>query len=252
MFCEKCGTKVQDGQMFCPACGASMSPASGGGVQQGAGVQQSGGFQQGAGLLPAGSGTKSNKKPFAVIGVTAVVIALVVAAFVLGRVSVRMQGTDSSEKDGKSAGNSQKSVEQAVKTYIDVFFSGETRVEDVKWTKYYPTDFDRELEDWAEQLADSRRFEDVDDYTVLSVSKLSSKDVSRLLKDTVEYFFLFQVSNYSGREIYSRDLRDLEISDGYMVLTQFEYGGDLRVAYWLVIEVDGCYGVYGYAAALSE
>ena len=254
MFCEKCGTKVQDGQMFCPACGASMMPASGGGVQQSIGYQQGAGGQQSVGLQPAGGSKKSNKKVFAVIGMAVVVMALVGAAFVLGRVSGRTQGTDSSEKDGQRAGSAQKSVEEAVKTYVDVFLSGEKRDSDVKWTKYYPKDFERELDAWAEEYADSREsyFWDVENYKVLSVSKLSSKDLGGMLEDMVDDFFMSEVPYYSGKVINKRDLRDTEISDGYAVLTQFECDGNLRVVNWLVIEVNGCYGVYGSATLWSE
>lgn len=149
-------------------------------------------------------------------------------------------------------GATQGKAKKAVKTYVQVFLSGEKRDKDVKWTKYYPKDFERALEDWAEEYADRMSFDDVDNYKVLSVTKLSGKDVKGLLEDQVERFFKYQVESYSGKEIKDRDIDNLKISNAYIVTTKFEYDRDMRVVSWLVIKVNGRYGVYSYNVILSE
>lgn len=143
-------------------------------------------------------------------------------------------------------------AKKAVKTYVQVFMSGDKRDKDVKWSKYYPKDFEREVEDWAEEFADNRSFEDVENYKVLSVTKVSGKDVKGLLEDEVESFFQGQVSYYSGKGIKDRDIDDLKISKAYIVTTQFEYDRDMQVMYWLVIKVNGRYGVYDGGYIMSE
>lgn len=143
-------------------------------------------------------------------------------------------------------------AKKAVKTYVQVFLSGEKRDNDVKWTKFYPKDFDRELEDWAEEYADRMSFENVEKYKVLSVTKLSGKDVKGLLEDEVESFFKSQVSYYSGKEIKDRNIDGLKVSKAYIVTTKFEYDRDVQVVSWLVIKVNGRYGVYGYYVVMSE
>ncbi|MCH5340430.1 MAG: hypothetical protein J1E01_03080 [Acetatifactor sp.] len=143
-------------------------------------------------------------------------------------------------------------AKKAVKTYVQVFLSGDKRDNDVKWTKFYPKDFDRQLEDWAEEYADRMSFEDVENYKVLSVTQISGKDVKGILEDEVESFFKGQVSYYSGKEIKDRDIDALKISKAYIVTTKFEYDRDVQVVSWLVIKVNGRYGVYGYNVILSE
>ena len=150
------------------------------------------------------------------------------------------------------AGSGTGKAKKAVKTYVQVFLSGDKRDNDVKWTKYYPKNFERELEDWAEELADRSSFEDVENYKVLSVTKVSGKDVKGMLEDRVESFFKGQVSSYSGKTIKDRDINDLKISNAYIVTTKFEYDRDVRIVSWLVIKVNGRYGVYGSNLIMSE
>lgn len=152
------------------------------------------------------------------------------------------------------AGSGERKAKKAVKTYVQVFVSGDKKDNDVNWTKYYPKDFDRELEDWAKAYAKSRKssFEDVEKYKVLSVSKLSGKDMVDILEDGVVSFFTGSVADYSGSDIDKRDLRDVKVSKGYLVVTEYEFDGDLQVRYWVVIKAGGRYGVYGSGLVISE
>lgn len=151
------------------------------------------------------------------------------------------------------AGSGAGKAKKAVKTYIQVFMTGEKRDNDVKWTKFYPKDFDREVEDWAEKQADSvSKFKDVEGYKVLSVAKLSGKDMTKVLEDYVDDFFTGDVSYMSGKEIKDRDLKDLKVSKGYLVTTQFEYDRKLYVYDWLVVKVNGKYGVYDISVVVYE
>lgn len=151
------------------------------------------------------------------------------------------------------AGSGTGKAKKAVKTYIQVFLTGEKRDNDVKWTKFYPKDFDRELEDWAEKTADSvSKFKDVEGYKVLSVTKVGGKDMKKILEDYVDDFFTGEVSYMSGKEIKDRDLKDLKVSKGYLVTTQFEYDRKLQVNTWLVIKVNGKYGVYNVRNIINE
>lgn len=162
---------------------------------------------------------KLDSKMIAIIAVVAVVVLVILIPAIVR---------------GAAEGKAKK----AVKTYVQVFLSGDKDADDVKWKKFYPKDLEREMEDWAEDQADSMSFEDVEHYKVLDVTKISGKDVNKLLEDVAESFFL-------GKEgIESRDLRDLKVSKGYLVTTQFEYDRDLVVESWLVIKVNGRYGVY--------
>lgn len=142
-------------------------------------------------------------------------------------------------------------AKKAVKTYVQVFVSGDKRDNEVKWKKFYPKEFEREIEDWAEKTADTN-FEDVEKYKVLNVTKISGKDVDKILEKWVESFFEEEVSSRSGKEIENRDLRDLKISSAYLVTTKFEYDGDVRVIDWVVIKVNGRYGVYDSRFILGE
>lgn len=152
------------------------------------------------------------------------------------------------------AGSGAGKAKKAVKTYVKVFISGEKKANDVKWTKYYPKDFDRELDDWADAYAKSRKssFEDVEKYKVLSVTKLSGKEIADILEEGVEAFFTSEVTYYSEKKIESRDLRDVKVSKGYLVVTEYEYDGDLCVVYWIVIKANGRYGVYYHTTILAE
>lgn len=149
-------------------------------------------------------------------------------------------------------GAAEGKAKKAVKTYVQVFLSGDKDADDVKWKKFYPKDLEREVEDWAEEYADNMSLEDVEHYKVLSVTKISGKDVDKILEEKVESFFTGQVSSYSGDEIEKRDLRDLKVSKAYLVTTKFEYDGDVGVVDWLVIKVSGRYGVYGSWTILHE
>lgn len=151
-----------------------------------------------------------------------------------------------------ATGAAEGKAKKAVKTYVQVFLSGDKKDNDVKWRKFYPKDLEREVEDWAEEYADNRSFEDVEHYKVLNVTKLSGKDVVKILEEDVESFFLGQVSSYSGDDIEKRDLRDLKVSKAYLVTTKFEYDGDVVVEEWLVIKVNGRYGVYNMWDLLYE
>lgn len=169
-------------------------------------------------------GLKLDSKMIAIIAVVAVVV-LVILIPAIAR--------------GAAEGKAKK----AVKTYVQVFLSGEKDAGDVKWKKFYPKDLEGEVEDWAEERYDNidenDNFKDVDHYKVLGVTKISGKDVNKLLEDAEESFLLGKGG------IKSRDLRDLKVSKGYLVTTQFKYGRDLVVESWLVIKVNGRYGVYG-------
>lgn len=197
-------------------------------------------FNGAAAPQPQGDG---QKKGTAGLNLDAKVIALAAVVVVLLLI-ILVPNIAKAATEGKA--------KKAVKTYVQVFLSGDKRDKDVKWTKYYPKDFERALEDWAEELADRMSFEDVENYKVLSVAKVSGKDVKGLLEDKVESFFQGQVSSYSGKEIKDRDIDNLKISKAYIITTQFEYDRDVTVAYWLVIKVNGRYGVYGSGYIMSE
>lgn len=194
----------------------------------------------GAAPQPQGDG---QKKGLAGLKLDAKVIALAAVVVVLFLI-ILVPNLAKAATEGKA--------KKAVKTYVQVFLSGDKRDNDVKWTKFYPKDFDRQLEDWAEGYADRMSFEDVENYKVLSVTKISGKDVKGLLEDEVENFFKSQVSYYSGKEIKDRDIDNLKVSKAYIVTTKFEYDRDVQVVSWLVIKVNGRYGVYGYNVILSE
>lgn len=191
----------------------NSAPTSGA-APQSQGTPSQDGQKKGLGNL------KLDSKMIAIIAVVAVVVLVILIPAIVR---------------GAAEGKAKK----AVKTYVQVFLSGDKDADDVKWKKFYPKDLEREMEDWAEDQADSRSFEDVEHYKVLNVTKISGKDVDKILEDVAESFFL-------GKEgIESRDLRDLKVSKGYLVTTQFEYDGDVGVVDWLVIKVNGRYGVYG-------
>ena len=175
---------------------------------------------------------KLDSKMIAIIAVVAVVVLVILIPAIARGVA-----------EGKA--------KKAVKTYVQVFLSGDKDADDVKWKKFYPKDLEGEVEDWAEgyydYIDDYDNFEDVEHYKVLSVTKLSGKEFDELLEDRVSSFFRgSQFSGFSGEEIEKRDIRDLKISKAYIVTTQFEYNRKSRVTQWLVIKVNGRYGVYDY------
>ena len=173
---------------------------------------------------------KLDSKMIAVIAVVAVVLlAILIPAIARG------------VAEGKA--------KKAVKTWVKVVYSGEKRARDVKWKKFYPKDFESEIKNYFDEGTDDIEFEDVEHYKVLNVTKLNAKELDDLLEDRVYDLFLDGVNDYldDDEQIEKRDLRDLKISKAYIVTTQFEYGtSDVRVMQWVVIKVNGRYGVYDY------
>lgn len=194
-------------------------------MYNGAAAPQPQGGQQKNGL----GGSKMDVKMIGIIAAVVVVFLVILIAGIAG------SGTSKAKK--------------AVKTHIQVFMSGDKKDSDVKWTKYYPKELEREVEDWAEAVYKGSKssFEDVEHIKFLSVATLKGKDMVRILDDLVEDFYLS-----GGFDLDKSDVKGLKVSKGYLLTVQMEYDGDLCVYEFLVIKVDGRYGVYDRWENLSE
>lgn len=175
------------------------------------------------------SGLKMGSKTTAIIAVVVLFLIILVAAM---------------------ANSGESKAKKAVKTYVKVFFSGDKKPRDVKWSKYYPKDLEGDVEDWAEDfydyMKDAKMLDDVEHLKILSVAKVKGKDMKEILEDTVESYYV------NGRffDLEKKDVRDLKVSAGYIVTAQMEYDGDMYAYSFVVIKVDGRYGVYSNGALL--
>ncbi len=172
---------------------------------------------------------KLDAKAIAVIAVVAVVLLAILIPCIAGGI-----------KNGK--------IKKSVKTYVQVFY-GDKKAKDVKWTRYYPKVFEKEVEKWAKGYEDYIDADDADDFKVLSITKINSDDFGDTVEDAVTEFFNYSVSSY--KEVDEDDVDDLKISDAYLVITQMD-DGDAKIDMWLVVKVNGRYGVYGRRTLISE
>lgn len=133
-------------------------------------------------------------------------------------------------------------VKKAIKTYVEVFVTGETDPDDVKWRKYYPKDVEDDFEDWAEDrydyLDDYDRFDSRYDYKVLSVTKLKGDNNIAMFEDLIKDFF-----DSRGCRIKNKDLK---ISKCYIVIIRDDSSRTSSLQYVLVAKVNGKYGVYSF------
>lgn len=133
-------------------------------------------------------------------------------------------------------------VKKAYKVYVKVLETGETDPEDVKWRKYYPKDFEDDVQDWAIDRYDRKdrndSFNEKYEYKVLAITKLSGKDNMEMFEDQIEAFF-----TEKGGRVRNKDLK---ISSVYMMYIRddTERTPSLRMVF--VAKVNGKYGVYGY------
>ena len=133
-------------------------------------------------------------------------------------------------------------VKKALKVYIQVFETGEKDPDDIKWRKYYPKFIEDDVEDWAEDLYDSRdRYDAFDDmeYKILSITKLSGKDTVKQLQELVEDY-----GSYTF-DLRKSDIKNLKVSAGYIIIFRDDSGRDPEFYSALVLKVNGRYGVYG-------
>lgn len=134
-------------------------------------------------------------------------------------------------------------VKKAVETYVEVFITGDTDPDDVKWRKYYPKEVEDDFLDWAEDQYDYYDDYDMFDsrykYKILSITKLKGDDNIKMFEDQIESFF-----EYRDCRIRSRDLK---ISKGFILIIRDESSRTPILNYVLVAKVNGKYGVYEYS-----
>ncbi len=139
-----------------------------------------------------------------------------------------------------SGGNGK--VEKAVKTYIDVFITGETKPKDVNWGKYYPKDMVKDIEDWAEDLTDDLDdydgFRDKLEYEILSVTKLKGDDNLDMVEDYMEEY-------EPVYEQYDADVeaKDFDVDAAYFVLIRTDERKDTSLSGLIVVKSGGKYSV---------
>lgn len=170
------------------------------------------------------SGLSLDPKFLAAVGVAAVLFLILVIPAVL-----------------KTAEESK--VKKAIKTYVEVFVTGDTDPEDVKWRKYYPKDVEDDFEDWASErydyLDDNKGFEKRFDYKILSITGLKGDQNIEMYEDIIENFF-------DSRNCRIRS-KNLKISKCYLVWLRDDSDRDSVMRVVLVAKVNGSYGVYTFS-----
>lgn len=133
-------------------------------------------------------------------------------------------------------------VKKAIKTYVEVFVTGDTDPEDVKWRKYYPKDVEDDFTDWASErydyLDDNKGFEKRFDYKIMSITGLKGDQNIEIYENTIKNFF-------DARECRIRS-KNLKISKCYLVWLRDDSERDSVMRAVLVAKVNGSYGVYTF------
>lgn len=133
-------------------------------------------------------------------------------------------------------------VKKAIKTWVQVFVTGEKDPDDIKWRKYYPKDVEDDFEDWAEDrydyLDDYNGFDKRYEYKVLSITKLKGDANIDMFEDQIEYFF-------DSKDCRIRS-KDLKISKCYVVIMRDDSSRTSELQFVLVAKVNGKYGVYTF------
>lgn len=182
---------------------------------------------------PQQQGQKTDPKGSAGLSVSPKVLAIVAAVVVLLLIILIPNIMNASEKS---------KVKKAIETYVEVFITGDTDPDDVKWRKYYPKDVEDDFLDWAEDrydyLDDYDGFNSRYEYKVLSITKLKGDENIEMFEDLIKDFF-------DSKDCRIRS-KDLKISKCYIVIIRDDSSRTSELSFVLVAKVNGKYGVYAF------
>lgn len=182
---------------------------------------------------PQQQGQQTDPKGSAGLPVSAKIVAIVAAVIVLLLIILIPNAVKASEN---------AKVKKAIETYVEVFITGDTDPDDVKWRKYYPKDVEDDFLDWAEDrydyLDDYDGFDNRYEYKVLSITKLKGEENIEMFEDQIKYFF-------DSKDCRIRS-KDLKISKCYVVIIRDDSSRTPELSFVLVAKVNGKYGVYAF------
>lgn len=224
-FCRKCGSQLEDGAVFCNACGESQNTDtqavnevnSQTPINDIVGTPEQPVYQENPMMPP-----KKSKKPL-IIGISIGAV-VVIAAVVVGLVFLLGGG-----KGGSG------SAEGIVKKYLNAYkdFDGEAMADCIAYSSAYKEEMEESKEELISSFSMMEGMAEID-YKMGKIEKVSSSEADEFWED----------AEYNGVLVEEKDIKDLRVCEATLTIEVFgteseeemsiyigKYKGDWKVLY---------------------